>query len=181
MFFFFFSFSFFILCFCFLFSKFYFLVGEQGEARWMSEKLSLKCLENRNISFRVGGGGWGGFVPAPRWPLHPTGASVAPWPGPRFRPGFRGCHAEEFPSLKTQHGRVQRHRVKLLQHGRVQRHRVKLLILCEFLNTCKERFGARSFRSSAPALWNSLPQSLKVHSSSASFKCQLKTHVFSKF
>ena len=48
-------------------------------------------------------------------------------------------------------------------------------------NTSKKRFGARSFRSSAPALWNSLPQSLKVDSSSASFKRQLKTHLFSKF
>ena len=48
-------------------------------------------------------------------------------------------------------------------------------------NMSKKRFGARSFRSSAPALWNSLPQSLKVDSSSASFKRQLKTHLFSKF
>ena len=42
-------------------------------------------------------------------------------------------------------------------------------------NTSKTRFGARSSRSSAPALWNSLPQSFKVDSSSASFKRQLKT------
>ena len=48
-------------------------------------------------------------------------------------------------------------------------------------NMSKKRFGARSFRSSAPALWNSLPQSLKVDSSSTSFKHQLKTHIFSKF
>ena len=43
-------------------------------------------------------------------------------------------------------------------------------------NTSKNRFGARSFRSAAPALWTSLPQSLKVDSSSASSKRQLKTH-----
>ena len=48
-------------------------------------------------------------------------------------------------------------------------------------NTNKKCFGARFFRSSAPALWNSLPWSLKVDSSSASFKRQLKTHLFSKF
>nr|KAG5691993.1 hypothetical protein BaRGS_027957 [Batillaria attramentaria] len=48
-------------------------------------------------------------------------------------------------------------------------------------NTTKKRFGARSFKCSAPALWNALPSSLKSSTSTESFRSHLKTYLFSKF
>nr|KAG5705396.1 hypothetical protein BaRGS_011168 [Batillaria attramentaria] len=48
-------------------------------------------------------------------------------------------------------------------------------------NTTKKRFGARSFKCSAPALWNALPPSLKSSTSTESFRSHLKTYLFSKF
>ena len=53
----------------------------------------------------------------------------------------------------------------LLQVPSRERHRRKTL-------------GARSFESVAPALWNSLPQSLRECGSRDSFRRQLKTHLF---
>nr|KAG5708015.1 hypothetical protein BaRGS_025153 [Batillaria attramentaria] len=48
-------------------------------------------------------------------------------------------------------------------------------------DTTKKRFGARSFKCSAPALWNALPPSLKSSTSTESFRSHLKTYLFSKF
>ena len=48
-------------------------------------------------------------------------------------------------------------------------------------NTNKIRFGARSFKSSAPALWNDLPVALRLSPSAESFKKKLKTYLFSQF
>ena len=45
-------------------------------------------------------------------------------------------------------------------------------------NTDKKRSGARSFRNSAPKLWNDLPNVIKSAPSFKSFKRGLKTHLF---
>nr|KAG5706782.1 hypothetical protein BaRGS_004117 [Batillaria attramentaria] len=50
-----------------------------------------------------------------------------------------------------------------------------------FHDTTKKRFGGRSFKCSAPALWNALPPSLKSSTSTESFRSHLKTYLFSKF
>ena len=45
----------------------------------------------------------------------------------------------------------------------------------------KTKLGDRSFSSSAPAVWNSLPYSIRHISTLESFKKSLKTHLFQKF
>ena len=41
-----------------------------------------------------------------------------------------------------------------------------------------ETYGRRSFRVSAPILWNNLPQNVRLCESIGSFKSELKTHLF---
>ena len=41
-----------------------------------------------------------------------------------------------------------------------------------------ETYGRRSFRVSAPILWNSLPQNIRLCDSIGTFKRELKTHLF---
>ena len=41
-----------------------------------------------------------------------------------------------------------------------------------------ESYGRRSFRVSAPILWNNLPQNIRLCDSLGTFKRELKTHLF---
>ena len=54
----------------------------------------------------------------------------------------------------------------------------RLQVPCVNEGTNKKTLGARSFTNVAPALWNSLPLSLKMSKSSGSFRKALKTHLF---
>ena len=40
-------------------------------------------------------------------------------------------------------------------------------------------FGRKAFRFSAPTVWNSIPQNIRLSSSMGSFKRYLKTYLFS--
>ena len=42
----------------------------------------------------------------------------------------------------------------------------------------KTKIGSRGFRSSGPAMWNSLPASLRTPNTYSAFCSQLKTHLF---
>lgn len=44
----------------------------------------------------------------------------------------------------------------------------------------RNNYGARAFSSAAPTLWNSLPVNMRDVDCYATFKCQLKTHLFSQ-
>jgi hypothetical protein len=43
---------------------------------------------------------------------------------------------------------------------------------------CNNQYGKRAFASAAPALWNSLPTTLRETDSYETFKNKLKTHLF---
>ena len=45
-------------------------------------------------------------------------------------------------------------------------------------NTRLKTYGDRAFAKCAPTLWNSLPEVIKNSTSTASFKCALKGHLF---
>jgi len=43
---------------------------------------------------------------------------------------------------------------------------------------CNISFGARGFRSAAPAIWNSLPSNVRSCKTLATFRRHLKSHLF---
>jgi len=96
---------------------------------------------------------------------------------PRANPGVVGlCERRTFKVRSTSTPSYLRLLIQDREHGRNLRS-TTMALYQPFTTTT---FAKRAFRCSAPAVWNSLPQTVLISDSVAVFKLRLKTFLFSQ-